>query len=203
MRQRGFTLIETVLVLAVGIMMIISAMVFYMQSRFSAQVYETSRFISAVALNITEAGRRMGSYDTISLEYAQSADLIPSGYAYEFGVHHPFGGDLYINAETPTSMDEFENETIGDTVLVMTLTHLDRKACERLFGRSSQGVTGVIQARASEIRINGNSYYPGLDDPNHGLCEFEAGNIVDIVLGGGPGGSGTSSEEGGPIGVEG
>ena len=181
MRNRGFTLIETVLVLAIGILMIIGAVVFYMQSRFSAQVYETSRFLSVTALNVTEAGRKLGSYSTITTEYARDAGLIPPGHAAGEAFRHPLGGPFFIEPEMPVDNEEVPDPNAKESIVLYVLS-LDRKGCERLFGRSSQGVTGVIQARAHEIRINGETYHPGLDDPNHGLCFEDYNNDVQIVL---------------------
>lgn len=64
-RLRGFTMIETVLVLAVGMGVLIGGVLFYMQLEGSAQKNDKLNHINAVAAEMKTLGRSLVSYDDI------------------------------------------------------------------------------------------------------------------------------------------
>lgn len=65
-RKRGFTMIETVLVLAVGLSLIVGGIVFYMQADSSSVISDKTRLAVGISSEVRSQARTMESFNHLS-----------------------------------------------------------------------------------------------------------------------------------------
>lgn len=152
MLKRGFTLIEIVLTIAVGIGLIAGGFTLFNYSQIQSQVADTSRVVTAATVNIQAAYRSAQNYAGLDTEGAMIKGLLPervfSGGAYL----HPLGGEFSVSAIAP-----FDTFTVR-------LDGLDQSSCMQLFTGPTPALE-VSTSDAARVSVNGHDYLSPIQVP--------------------------------------
>lgn len=167
-RLRGMTLIETVLVLAVGISALVGGTMLYFQSNRAASAFETIRHTSSLIPGIDAAYRSQGDYAGLDTSSAIAAGLIPNSMIVPGGARSAFGGKLEISSQSPFSS------------FIIAFHDLPQDACIRLFALNGGDLEIARSARAS-VTINGTLFGP-TDRRDPASCTSGSANLVEIEM---------------------
>lgn len=155
-RERGISLIESVLYLVIALAVIVGGIVFFQQAQLSSGVTDTSRALVSISSETRGLYRNQRSFGANQDDLAPAllkAGAVPSNFQDSNGnIVHPFGGNISV-------------EAYEDTFAVI-LDGLDEAACARLapVGEGGQGSAGTNIV--------------GVTTPDEGAPVFEgAGNL--------------------------
>ncbi|MCW3782577.1 hypothetical protein [Defluviimonas salinarum] len=168
-RPRGFTLIETVLILAVGLGLIVGSITFFKQSRFVDKTYHFTKIVTNIAIGIQAGFRYAPDFRDVSNRTAIDLGLIPDSSHDGPAIFHPFGGEISIYSASP-----FKTFTIA-------IDGLEGSACNRLFINNG-GELKVVDTEHAYVTINGHRYAPGVVR-NPTACLADAVNFIEIEIG--------------------
>ena len=107
-RQKGFSLLQLMIVIAVSTTIVASAMILYRDSRSSADLKDLMYNLSSVNLAMRNMFQRGGT-ENFDTSLAKTANIVPSGMSFEDGkLYNVFGGEVRImgrtNPNTATSL---------------------------------------------------------------------------------------------------
>lgn len=117
-RERGFTLVEQVLVIAGGLALIASGVIYYQQTQVSSAVAEKTRAAVSVSSEINAQFRTSATYDALSFSPAAGTDRDITDIASSSGLPDAAVADL----EVVGAGQEFD----------LVFSNLDSRVCERL-----------------------------------------------------------------------
>ena len=121
-RETGFTFLELILVMTIGLSLIVSGVAFFRQATFSQNLYETSWTVSSVSFEIIERSRNLEDYSSIDNDFILNNQIMPNFFEGNgSNLRHPFGGSLTVGSDAP--YDTFW----------MTFIGLPEAACKRIF----------------------------------------------------------------------
>lgn len=126
-RERGFTLVEQVLVIAGGLALIASGVIYYQQTQVSSAVAEKTRAAVSVSSEITAQFRTSTTFDALDLSPATAPARDITDIASSSGLPDAAVSDL----EVVGVGQEFD----------LIFSNLDSRVCERL--AADPGALGV------------------------------------------------------------
>lgn len=126
-RERGFTLVEQVLVIAGGLALIASGVIYYQQTQVSSAVAEKTRAAVSVSSEINAQFRTSANYDALDLSPAGAGGRDITDIAASSGLPDAAVADL----EVVGAGQEFD----------LIFSNLDSRVCERL--AADPGALGV------------------------------------------------------------
>ena len=162
---RGFTLMEVLLVIAVGAGLIIASIVFYQQADGGSKLTQAFQQVQSTVSGVRQLYSSRSSYGTIDLtETAVDNNVFPSSMLDVNGdPRNPWGGEVGIEG--------------SGTTFTITLPDVPRDACGKLISQNASGFGGGLIS----LEVNGTAATSTNIDPvaATALCdEVDANEII-------------------------
>ncbi len=159
-RQSGFTLIEAVLVLALGLSVLVGGIIFFSQAQDTSRFRDMGLLLTTITTRMSQVTRLEG-YVVVNNNKAIMLDMVPPSFVDGSKIRTPVGGDLYLGSESPWSS------------FFITMRGVPPSYCKRVASRDTTIAGGSMKPLG--FRINGVSTDP--DDPEPGLCRLNENDI--------------------------
>jgi len=147
--QRGITLTETLLVLAVAAALAVAAYAAYSVARNDGTLSALSSGTVTLVEKIRQVWSLSGNYDSVDAATVNKAGILPKPFKYDGGsIQDPFGNSMVINGATTSFAFSFRN--------------LSKENCSKLapsLASFAFQITVGGDAQASQGRAVGNGLY--------------------------------------------
>lgn len=175
-KQNGYTLLETILVIAIILIMTVSIFAFYNKLRTDEMVSLLSQDMIIIDNGVEAAYQSLGSggaLSTVSNTFAISSNIIPTQLAYSSsGISNTFGGDIVL---APAMVSTISGMTNGYS---MTLSGVPSSACAKIATSNFSSYVQDVLINGTQVKTNG-ALYTGSDTANiASLCLGNSNTIV-------------------------
>jgi len=147
--QRGITLTETLLVLAVAAALAVAAYAAYSVARNDSRLSELASGTVTMVEMIKQVWSLSGDYSEVTAENISKAGILPKPYKFDGNdIQDPFGNTVTINGSTTSFAFAFRN--------------LSNENCSKLaptLASFAYQITVGTDARATQGRVTGNLPY--------------------------------------------
>jgi len=109
-KQKGFSLLELLLVVAVGAILLLAGLAIYRNVTNNANVNEATRLLNVIKQETQRLYQGEGEYGTDELnDTLITADVIPSSALSGTTIRHPYNDDVTVDGATNTFTVQFDN----------------------------------------------------------------------------------------------
>lgn len=95
-RKKGFSLLETILVLAIAAALIIAAFMIYPKAKASSKVNSDTQLLSTIKAGIHEIWGSTSNYDGLSVDTVLKANIVPEDYIEDGEIMNNWGAKVLI-----------------------------------------------------------------------------------------------------------
>lgn len=156
-KQKGFSLLELLLVVAVGAVLILAGLAAYRLVSENNNVNESLRLINTIKQQVQRAYQSEGSYTGNIVTTLIDLRAFPAGVLAGATPRHPFGGDITI---APVA---------GGNSFTITFEDIERSACIAI------GQTFDTTADSDFVSLEIDDENPDADDDGITLADLQAG----------------------------